>query len=39
VEPAEVVGFGVTADDAHMVFLPRLGAIRDWIDGYEEACR
>lgn len=34
-----VVGFGLTADDAHKVFLPRLEAIRDWIDAYEDACR
>jgi len=39
VEPTAVVSFGVTANDDHLVFLPRLGAVREWIDSYEEACR
>jgi len=39
VEPTAVVRFGVAANDDHLVFLPRLGAVREWIDSYEEACR
>jgi len=39
VEPTAVVKFGVAANDDHLVFLPRLGAVREWIDSYEEACR
>ncbi|MGV8969329.1 MAG: hypothetical protein ACOH1J_02655 [Microbacteriaceae bacterium] len=34
-----VVQFGHEASGAHLVFLPRLEAIRDWIAGYEEVCR
>jgi len=39
IQPEGVVRFGVTAQDGHLVFLPRLAAIRDWINDYEEACR
>ena len=39
IAPRDVVEFGVTAQSGHLVFLPRLGAVRDWIDEYEEACR